>query len=282
MAKVYEALRRAEEERRRRSGEAPTPVARVEWEPVAQTVAPPSKPSLLKRLFRRGSSRATRAARDALIKRRISMLQPDSYVAEQYRSLRGRLDALAAQRSLKTLVVTSPLSGEGKTTAAINLGLVTALSLDRKVLLIDCDLRRPGIHKTLGLQPVAGLAEVLTGVASIDEAIVPVEDVGLDVLPVRSRPSNPSELLASDKMKELIEEVARRYDRVIIDTPAALGLPDTKAVCELCDGMVMVVRADKTSQQDVQAALEVLDRRRVLGLILNGAPADQGRYGYTS
>ncbi len=282
MAKVYEALRRAEEERKRRSGEAPSPVARVEWEPVAQAVAPPSKPSPWKRLFGRGSARAATAAADEINKRRIAMLQPDSYVAEQYRSLRGRLDALAAQRSLKTLVVTSPLSGEGKTTAAINLGLVTALSLDRKVLLIDCDLRRPGVHKSLGLQPDAGLAEVLTGIASFDEAIMPVEGVGLDVLPVRSRPANPSELLASEKMRELVEEAGRRYDRVIIDTPAVLGLPDAKAVCDLCDGMVMVVRADKTSQQDVQSALEVLDRRRVLGLVLNGAPADQGRYGYTS
>ncbi len=120
------------------------------------------------------------------------------------------------------------------------------------------------------------------GVATLDDAILSVEGASLEVLPVRSRPSNPSELLASNKMRDLIEEVARRYDRVIIDTPAALGLPDTKAICELCDGMVMVVRADKTSQQDLQTALEILDRRKVLGLILNGAPADRGRYGYAS
>ncbi len=282
MAKVYEALRRAEEERKRRSGEAPSPVARVEWEPVAQAVAPPSKPSPWKRLFGRGSARAATAAADEINKRRIAMLQPDSYVAEQYRSLRGRLDALAAEKPLKTLVVTSPLAGEGKTTAAINLGLVTALSLDRKVLLIDCDLRRPRVHRSLGLQPAEGLAEVLMGVATLDDAILSVEGASLEVLPVRSRPSNPSELLASNKMRDLIEEVARRYDRVIIDTPAALGLPDTKAICELCDGMVMVVRADKTSQQDLQTALEILDRRKVLGLILNGAPADRGQYGYAS
>ena len=282
MAKVYEALRRAEEERRRRGAEAPLPVARVEWEPVAQTVVPQDKPSLWKRLFRRDNGRATSAATDEINKRRIALLQPDSYVAEQYRSLRGRLDALAAQRPLKTLVVTSPLAGEGKTTAAINLGLVTALSLDRKVLLIDCDLRRPRVHRSLGLQPIAGLAEVLSGVATLDEAIMSVEGTGLEVLPVRSRPSNPSELLASEQMRKLIDEVSLRYDRVIFDTPAALGLPDAKAVCELCDGMVMVVRADKTSQQDVETTLEILDRRRVLGLILNGAPADRGRYGYAS
>jgi Mrp family chromosome partitioning ATPase len=77
-----------------------------------------------------------------------------------------------------------------------------------------------------------------------------------------------------------VEEVSRRYDRVILDTPAALGVPDTKAVAELCDGVVVVVRADYTSQQDVEAALEILDRQRLLGLVLNGAHVDQGRYGY--
>jgi Mrp family chromosome partitioning ATPase len=93
---------------------------------------------------------------------------------------------------------------------------------------------------------------------------------------------NPSELLGSAKMGELIEEVVRRYDRVILDTPAALGLPDAKTVSDLSDGLVMVVRADVTSTQDVQATLEFLDERRLLGLLLNGAQVRQGRYGYAS
>jgi Mrp family chromosome partitioning ATPase len=83
-------------------------------------------------------------------------------------------------------------------------------------------------------------------------------------------------------MSEVMEEIARRYDRVIIDTPAALGLPDAKAVSELCDGLVMVVRADVTARQDVEATLEILDRGRLLGLLLNGAQVDQGRYGYVT
>jgi Mrp family chromosome partitioning ATPase len=83
-------------------------------------------------------------------------------------------------------------------------------------------------------------------------------------------------------MSEVMEEIARRYDRVIIDTPAALGLPDAKAVSEFCDGLVMVVRAGVTSRQDVEATLEILDRRRLLGLLLNGAQVDQGRYGYAT
>ena len=106
--------------------------------------------------------------------------------------------------------------------------------------------------------------------------------MNLDVLAVRGKPANPSELLGSPRMCELVEHAATRYDRVILDTPAALGVPDAKAVAELADGIVMVVRADVTSQHDIQAALEILDQRRLLGLVLNGAHMDQGRYGYTS
>jgi len=213
-------------------------------------------------------------------KRRIALLQPDSYVAEQYRSLRGRIDSLASQRPLKTLAVTSANSGEGKSTCSLNLATVTAMSVGRNVLLVDCDLRRPKVHWTLGLQPQVGLAEVLLNQATVDEAILKLEGVNLDVLPVRSIPSNPSELLASPEMRRLIEEVAGRYDRVILDTPACLGLPDAKSISELCDGLVMVVRADVTPQEEVQAALDILDRRRVVGLVLNGSEATREQYGY--
>jgi capsular exopolysaccharide synthesis family protein len=213
-------------------------------------------------------------------KRRYAILQPESHVAEQFRMLRGRIDSLGAQRPIHTLAVTSANPGEGKSTACLNLAAVTAMSVGRQVLVIDCDMRRPSMQTSLGLQPQAGLAEVLTDRASLEDAIIKVEGLNLDVLPVRNQPENPSELLASSQMRSLIEEVSRRYDRVILDTPACLGMPDAKVVSELCDGMVFVVRADVTPKADVEAALEVLDRGRVLGLVLNGADARQERYGY--
>ncbi len=280
MARVYEALRRAERERKRKAGDesAPKPLV-VETTEIAE----PARRGFSWRPWRwRRVKRRARSGSSAINKRRIALLQPESYVAEQYRALRGRIDALAAQRPIRTLTVTSAMPGEGKTTAAVNLAIVTAMSLGRRVLLIDCDLRKPKVHEALGLRPDAGLAEVLTDSVNLDDAIVKVEGVNLEVLPVRSRPLNPSELLGSAKMRELIEEVVRRYDRVILDTPAALGLPDAKTVSDFCDGIVLVVRADVTSQQDVQATLEFLDQRRLLGLLLNGAVVRQGRYGYTS
>jgi capsular exopolysaccharide synthesis family protein len=281
MAKVYDALRRAEAERKRRDDPAVAPaVARLDWEPEPME-APAPPPAQRESFFERLLARRKR--RDAVAdinKRRIALLQPDSFVAEQFRALRGRIDAIAAQRPIRTVAVTSALPGEGKTTAAVNLAIVTALSLGRRILLIDCDLRRPKVHQSLGLRPEAGLGEVLAGEVSLEDAVVKAETGNLEILAVRGRPTNPSELLASDRMRELVEEVAQRYHRVILDTPAALGLPDAKIVADLCDGAVMVVQADVTSYDDAQTVLEFLDRNRILGLVLNGASVNQGRYGY--
>jgi len=280
MAKVYDALRRAEQERKRREGIEAVAAPPVSWEDVPRDAAAAALP-FWKRWFqraRRGPDVAE-PANDAN-KRRIAILQPDSFVAEQFRMLRGRIDSLAAQRPIHTVAVASANAHEGKSTAAVNLASVTAMSLGRRVLLVDCDLRRPKIHSSLGIDIRAGLAEVLLDRATLDEAIVKVERMNLDVLGVRSTPPNPSELLASPQMRSLVEDVSQRYDRVVFDTPATLGLPDSKIVSELCDGLVMVVRADVTPREDVHAALEVLDRRRILGMVLNGVDTSPERYGY--
>ncbi len=280
MAKVYDALRRAEEDRKRLISDRSNRPTPLEVEPVG----PAAERIDRKPIWKRSSEVLTPLpgpdGSSELNKRRISLLQPESYIAEQFRALRGRIDAIASKQQITTIAMTSAFPGEGKTTCAINLAIVTSMSLGWRVLLIDCDLRRPKVHPVLGLKPETGLAEVLAGASSIDEAIVTAEGVALDVLPVCGRPANPSELLGSSEMSQLIEEVSSRYDRVILDTPAALGLPDAKAVSDLCDGTVMVVRADTTAQSDLEAVLEILDRQRMLGLLINCVDADQGRYGY--
>jgi capsular exopolysaccharide synthesis family protein len=287
MAKVYDALRRAEEQRRERGGpSAPDEGAPLAWEPPARTTPRPAARSgggLLAKLrawLPPGRSRVPEDSAAEINKRRIALLQPDSYVSEQFRTLRSRIDSIAAERPLRTIAITSPAAGEGKSTAAINLAVVTAMQIDTRVCLVDCDLRKPKIHRSLGLQPKAGLAEVLTGETTLDEALLPVEGTSLSVLAVRHQPSNPSELLATARMRQLVAELAERFDRVILDTPAALALPDAKIVSDLCEGIVMIVRADVTRRDDVEAALEFLDRRRLVGLVLNGARVPQGRYSY--
>jgi capsular exopolysaccharide synthesis family protein len=280
MANVYEALQRAEQERERKiSGEdmglAAPPVADA---PRRRTAKPPASGGFFRRLFSFGGSEIDTAGE--INKRRISILQPESFVAEQYRTLRGRIDSIATQRPVSTIAVVSANAGEGKSSCSINLAAVTALSVGRKVLLVDCDLRRPKVHTSLGLEPKAGLGEILMGQASFDDAVVPVEGIGLDAVAVRNQPTNPSELLASAEMRQFVAEASSRYDRVILDTPAALGLPDAKTISEYCDGVVMVVRADVTPRQDVETALELIDRNRVLGMVINGTALSRRQYGY--
>lgn len=280
MGKVTDALQRAEAERGRLG--APVGGHAVPFT-APQTHAPRARAGRFARLREWfGQLRAPVETDDAnaFNKRRISLLQPDSFVSEQFRSLRVRLEALSAERPMRTIAVTSAMPGEGKTTAALNLALVTSMSVGRRVLLVDCDLRRPKVHIALGLRPECGLAEVLAGDAQLERAVIKVEGTSLEVLPVRGTPSNPSELLGSDRMRALVEEVARSYDQVIFDLPPTLAMPDAKAMCELVDGIVFVVRADQTPEDDVAAALDVLDRRRVLGVILNGVDVKPQRYGY--
>lgn len=283
MAKVYEALRRAEEERKRKVAGSVAPVPAVEWDPT-----PENAPKAQKRGFsvlNRGKFKAERLVAESggsaeANKRRIALLEPESFIAEQFRVLRSRLDSMAAESSLKTIAVASANAGEGKSNVSINLAVVTAMSLGRRVLLIDCDMRRPMIQRSLGVDPKFGLAEILTGIATADDAIWPIEDTNLDIIGVRARPQNPSELLASAEMRELVTEMAGRYDRVILDTPASLGLPDARIISEISDGCLLVVRAGTTPRDDVEAALETLDRRRVVGLVLNGAEMGHERYAY--
>jgi capsular exopolysaccharide synthesis family protein len=277
------ALRRAEESSSRMApgGVAAAPAAG--WAPAAE-VEQARRVPFWKRWIQRTAVLREEDANSAN-KRRIALLQPDSFVVEQYRTLRARLESLAAQRPLHTLAIVSALPGEGKTSAAINLAIVSEMHLDRRVLLVDCDLRKPKIHRALGITPTAGLAEVLLDQAPLDQAIYKVtgpsfEGGALEVLPVHAMPPNPSELLASAKMKALIEELSRRYDMVILDTPAALSLPDAKTISELTDGAILVVRADATPEDDVQTALDLLDRRRILGVVLNGSDVDQSYYSY--
>jgi capsular exopolysaccharide synthesis family protein len=275
----YEALQRAEEERRRKAaGDPGLRVTAVEWDASPQS-APRRRSGLLGRLFKRKEASPTQDAAE-VNKRRIAILQPESYVAEQFRTLRSRIESMSSKHPVRTIAMASANPGEGKSTASINFAAVCAMSVGKRVLLVDCDLRRPTIDRSLGLSPKSGLAEVLLDKASFEDSLISVEGLNLDVLPVRSQPPNPSELLASDAMRRLVEESCAGYDRVVLDTPAILGLPDAKIVSDLCDGMVMVVRADVTSRAEVGEAPEILDRRRILGLVLNGVEATREGYGY--
>ncbi len=206
------------------------------------------------------------------------MLQPESAVAEQFRSLRARIEALSETRALRTLAVTSAVAGEGKTLAAISLAVVSAMQLGKRVVLVDCDMREGAVSAALGLRLEAGLAEVLSDGAPLEHAIQRADGTALDVLGVRGLPGNPAELLSSPRMRQLLEALASRYDRVVIDLPPTLGTPDAKTVCGMCDGTLFVVRAGVTQESEIENALDVLGRERVVGVVMNGAADTPAKY----
>ena len=163
--------------------------------------------------------------------------------------------------------------------SAISLAAVSAMQLGRRVVLVECDLREPTIAAALGLRLDAGVTEILVDGAPLERAIQRAPGTQLDVRGgAGARRRTRRSCSPPRRSARLLEQLAARYERVILDLPPTLGLPDAKTVSGLCDGMVFVVRADKTPQADIESALEVLGRERVLGVVMNGADAPTDQY----
>ena len=200
--------------------------------------------------------------------------------AEAFRKLRTNLQFSQVDDPPRIIVVTSSVPGEGKTNTAVNLALSLA-DAGVSTCLVDGDLRRPCVAPTFGLVQDAGLTTVLIGQARIEDVMQQVGG-GLSVLAGGAVPPNPTELLASARMKEVLRELADTYEVVIIDTAPLLPVADTVGLASLSQGALLVVRAAKTSRDQVRAAAESLERVgvRVLGTVFSMAPVSkQGRYG---
>jgi protein-tyrosine kinase len=212
----------------------------------------------------------------------VAALAPHSVAAEQYRALRTRILQSENGTPLRIVLVTSPGKGDGKSVSATNLALTMAQQVPSRVLLLDADLRRPKSHRLLGLderQP--GLADVLMGGEDLESALVPVPGRHLWVLPAGLPPGHPAELLGSSAMRRVIDTLRTRFDRVIVDTPPITPLADVRILSPMADGIVLVVRAGVTQRPDIERALSVFDRQRVLGVVLNDAdPTEPDPYGY--
>jgi capsular exopolysaccharide synthesis family protein len=254
MGKIHDALQRAEEERVRLEGAAAAPGAEHRSESSPGRSASSPDPILSGRRARVVTAGA-------------------SAVGEEYRTLRARLQSLRRTREVRSLVLTSAIPGEGKTTTAVNLALSFGLDLGTTTCLLDADMRTPAVHRAFPQLPAAGLAEVLETDAKLEDALIQVPDTRLWVLPVRGLPSQPSELLASQKMVRVLEELATRFDTIVIDAPPLLGLPDAVTLADICDAALIVVGAGESARADVETALERLDRSKVLGAVFNRCEA---------
>lgn len=214
---------------------------------------------------------------------RIQTLEaPASPAAEAYRSLRTAVQFLGLEREQTLVQVTSPREGDGKTTTAVNLAVALA-DAGQQVCVMCCDLRRPRVHDFFGLDNVVGLTSVITGEAPLSDALQEVPEVpGLQLLSSGRLPPNPAEVVASRRMREVLDALRARFDVVILDCPPLLPVTDAVVLAPAVDVVLVVARAGSTRTQDVQRADEALRQVRVApsGGVLNATTTDLGGYGY--
>jgi polysaccharide biosynthesis transport protein len=217
--------------------------------------------------------------------RMVTHVEPQSLVAEAFRSLRTNVAFARAHQDLRTLMVTSPAPGEGKSTVAVNLA-TTFAQQGQRTLLIDADLRRSVLDQTFAISRSPGLTNVLVGTETL-EAVVRSTDVpSLSILPSGQFPPNPSELLGSPQMRAMIERAKESFDIVLIDSPPVLAVTDAAVLSTAVDGSIIVIRLGMTTREAVRRSVSQLRvvNGRILGAVLNAVdfrgPSYQGGYGY--
>jgi polysaccharide biosynthesis transport protein len=201
-----------------------------------------------------------------------------SPIGEAYRMVRTGLLLSRAGSPPRTTLISSAIPGEGKSTTAANLAIVLA-GTGKKVLLIDADLRRPQCHNLFGLDNQYGLTEALTGVRDLEESVRQTTFDNLCVLSSGEIPPNPSELLGSDKMREILAFLGNRYDCIVIDSAPITAVTDAVILSSMVDGVVLVANRS-TARQQVRTALSRIEyaRAKVFGIVLN--QVDLGHFGY--
>lgn len=205
---------------------------------------------------------------------------PKSIAAESYRTLRTNLQYSSFDEEYKVIVVTSSEPGEGKSTTAGNLALSIAQG-DKKVALIDCDLRKPSLHKKFGVSNTVGLSDVIVGKESIS-VVGHRYNNNLTILTSGKIPPNPSEMLGSKSMKALIEALRKVFDYVILDTPPVQAVTDAQILSTRADGTLLVVKAETTKKESVINTVNLLKKvnANIIGTILNGMDTKRNSYYY--
>jgi capsular exopolysaccharide synthesis family protein len=213
----------------------------------------------------------------------ITHSAPRSHISESYRSMRTNLQFASVDGEIKTVVVTSPAPREGKTLTASNLAIAQAQA-GRKTLLLDTDLRRPMIHRLFNMEKKSGISRVLTDDLKLDDAIKKSNIENLSIITSGPIPPNPSELLASDKMIGVLEELKKRFDKIVLDSPPLIAVTDPVVIGKEVDGMVFVVRSGKTTREIAEKSKENAEYAKIklLGCVLNDVDVRSiyGSYNY--
>ncbi|KQL17969.1 capsular biosynthesis protein [Cytobacillus solani] len=209
----------------------------------------------------------------------IAHMNPMLPITEQYRQIRTSIQFSSVDKTIKSIVLASAQSGEGKSTTASNLAIVLAQQ-GNQVLLVDADLRKPSIHYAFRVSNIDGLTNVLTKEVELDSAIKQTDIHNLSLLTSGAKPPNPSEILSSNSMETLMGKLKEMFDFVIYDTPPALAVTDSQVLANKCDGVILVVASGKTNRELALKSLDVLKQARahILGAVVNGIELSKKEY----
>jgi len=213
----------------------------------------------------------------------INFKHPNIPLSEDYRTIRTSILLSSAGGPPKSIVVTSSFPQEGKTATVVNLAISFA-QLEQKVLLVDADMRKPRIHQIFGEKTSAGLSSYLTGKTDLDNCLYPTKIKNLDILPCGPIPPNPTELIDSEPMKNLVGELTKKYDMVLFDSPPILVVVDSIILSTLTEATILVILSGKTTDKALITAVEELKKAktRLIGAVFNGVRVDKEDYYYYS
>jgi len=214
---------------------------------------------------------------------RMVETDPTSHAAEAYRTVRTAIYFGVPNGNAKTLLVTSPAPADGKTTLVSNLAIAMAQA-GQRTLVLDADFRKPMQHKIFQIEQDHGLSSVLAGRATLDEGVHHTAVEGLDVLPCGPIPPNPSEMLNSQAFADTLEQLSKRYDHILLDSPPVMPVTDARILGASCDLTLLVLRAEKSHRKAAERARDALSSvgAKILGAVVNAVPRSQDRYYYYS
>ncbi|KOS69860.1 capsular biosynthesis protein [Lysinibacillus contaminans] len=211
----------------------------------------------------------------------VTVTDSKSLISEQFRTMRTNIRFSMPDQDIKSLLVTSSIAGEGKSTNAANLGVVFAQE-GKRVLIIDADMRKPTLHHTFRTLNSSGLSDVLTRQQIYFNVIQKTSVEGLSVIPSGPLPPNPVELLSSKTMDILMQDLRKDYDIVILDAPPLLSVSDAQILSNKCDGTLLIVNMDVAQKVDVLKAKATLSssKAKILGVVLNNIKIPKNHYYY--
>jgi len=210
----------------------------------------------------------------------VAYHHPHSHLTESFRRLKAMIRGLAGGEKLRSVTVTSAGKGEGKSTTALNLAVAMCQDFDQRIAIVDADLRRPRLHRLLGMTPRRGLSDILGGEVLPEDVLITNSVPRLTILPGGRTSKSPAEMLASPRMRQLIEELKTRFDFIIFDTPPILTVADAIVLGPLTDGVILVIQAGKVRKKPIHRAVELLHNSKILGFILNRGDLVLSHYGY--